>query len=51
MAAKPPVLDEVREILKETVEDNSRASEVIRRMRALVKKEEVEFVPVDLHNL
>jgi two-component system sensor kinase FixL len=51
MAAKPPELEEVREILKEIVEDNSRASEVIRRVRALVKKEEVEFVPVDIENL
>jgi two-component system sensor kinase FixL len=51
MATKRPDLEEVREILKEIVEDNNRASEVIRRMRALVKKEEVEFVPVDVENL
>jgi PAS domain S-box-containing protein len=51
MAGKLPDLEEVREILKEIVEDNSRASDVIRRIRALVKKEEVEFVPVDLENL
>ena len=51
MAAKPLDLDEVREIFKEIVQDNNRASEVIRRMRAMVKKEEVEFVPVDLENL
>ena len=51
MTAKPPDLEEVREILKEIVEDNSRASEVIRRMRALVKKEEVEFIPLDIENL
>ena len=48
MAARPPDLEEVREILKEIVEDNSRASEVIRRIRALVKKEDIEFAPVDL---
>jgi PAS domain S-box-containing protein len=48
MAVKPPDLEEVREILKEIVEDNNRASEIIRRIRALVKKEEVEFVAVDL---
>jgi PAS domain S-box-containing protein len=51
MAAKPPDLEEIREIFKEIVQDNNRASEVIRRMRAMVKKEEVEFVPVDLDNL
>ncbi|MGE5214435.1 MAG: ABC transporter substrate binding protein [Nitrospirota bacterium] len=51
MGAKPPDLEEVREILKEIVEDNSRATEVIRRMRALVKKEEIEFVAVDLRSV
>ena len=48
MTIRPPDLEEVREILKEIVEDNSRASEVIRRIRALVKKEDIEFTPVDL---
>jgi PAS domain S-box-containing protein len=51
MAIKPPDLEEVREILKEIVEDNSRASEVIRRMRALVKKEEIEFVAIDIESV
>jgi len=48
MAANSPDLEEVREILKEIVQDNSRASEIIRRIRALVKKEDLEFVPVDV---
>jgi PAS domain S-box-containing protein len=48
MAANPADLNEIREILKEIVQDNSRASEVIRRMRALFRKEEVEFVSVDV---
>jgi len=38
----------VREILKDIVQDNSRAGEVIRRIRALVKKEELELEPLDL---
>jgi signal transduction histidine kinase len=41
----------VREILEDIVKDNSRAGEVIRRMRALVKKEELEFQPLDLPGL
>jgi two-component system sensor kinase FixL len=41
----------VREILKDIVQDNSRASEVIRRMRALAKKEELEFAPLDVEGL
>ena len=48
MAANPADLEEVQEILKDIVQDDSRASEVIQRMRALVKKEEVAFVPLDL---
>ena len=46
--AKPADLKEVREILEDIVTDNSRASEVIRRMRALVKKEELEFAPIHI---
>jgi two-component system sensor kinase FixL len=51
MAANPPNLQEVQEILKEIVQDNSRATEIIRRIRALVKKEDVEFSPVDVTNI
>jgi signal transduction histidine kinase len=46
--AKPADLKEVREILDDIVTDNSRAGEVIRRMRALVKKEKLEFAPIDI---
>jgi PAS domain S-box-containing protein len=41
-------VEEVREILRDIVDDNNRASEVIRRMRALVRKEELEFNSLDL---
>ena len=46
--AEPADLKEVREILDDIVTDNSRAGEVIRRMRALVKKEKLEFAPIDI---
>jgi PAS domain S-box-containing protein len=48
LSSKPADIEEVRETLQDIVEDNSRAGEVIRRMRALVKKEEVEFASLDL---
>jgi two-component system, LuxR family, sensor kinase FixL len=48
LAAEPPDMEELREILKDIIQDDSRASEVIRRMRALVKKGEVAFLPLDL---
>jgi two-component system, LuxR family, sensor kinase FixL len=48
LAANPADVEELREILKDIVQDDSRASEVIQRMRALVKKEELAFAPVDL---
>ena len=48
MAMEPINLDEVREILQDLVEDNHRASEVIRRIRALVKKGELEAAPLSL---
>ena len=46
--AKPADLKEVQEILEDIVSDNNRAGEVIRRMRALVKKEELEFAPIHI---
>jgi two-component system sensor kinase FixL len=48
MATQPINLAEVREILKDLVEDNHRASEVIRKIRALVKKGELEAAPLSL---
>lgn len=42
MAARPSNLDEVREILEDLVKDNRRASEVLRKIRLLVKKGESE---------
>ncbi len=51
MSSKPSDLEEVREILQDIVKDNSRAGEVIRRMRALAKKEELEFATLDFVSL
>lgn len=48
MAADPIDLAEVREILNDIVQDDYRASEVIRRIRAVVKKGELEVAPLDL---
>jgi PAS domain S-box-containing protein len=41
-------LDEVREILNDIVEDDNRASEIIRKIRALVRKEELTLARLDL---
>jgi two-component system sensor kinase FixL len=48
LAAKPVDLQEIHEILKDIVQDNNRAGEVIRRMRTLAKKEELEFVSLEV---
>jgi two-component system sensor kinase FixL len=48
MAADPIDLPEVRDILNDIVQDNYRASEVIRRIRAVVKKGDLEVMPLDL---
>ncbi|WP_268808111.1 two-component system sensor histidine kinase NtrB [Caballeronia terrestris] len=48
MAMDPIDLDEVREIFHDLVADNRRASEVIRRIRALLKKGELEAAPLSL---
>ena len=41
-------LDEVREILKDIVDDNNRAAEIIRKIRALVRKEQLALARLDL---
>jgi two-component system sensor kinase FixL len=46
--ADPIDLDEVREILEDIVKDDYRASEVIRRIRVLVKKGDLDVAPLDL---
>jgi two-component system sensor kinase FixL len=48
MAADPVDVAEVREILNDIVQDDYRASEVLRRIRATVKKVDMESVPLDL---
>ncbi|CAE6868442.1 Adaptive-response sensory-kinase SasA [Paraburkholderia nemoris] len=48
LAADPVDLAEVREILNDIVQDDCRASEVIRRVRAVVRKGEMEIAPLDL---
>jgi PAS domain S-box-containing protein len=44
-------LDEVRDILKDIVEQDNRAGEVIRRLRLLLKKGEVQQQPLDLNDV
>jgi PAS domain S-box-containing protein len=46
--ADPTNLGEVHAILRDIVQDDSRAGEVIRRVRELVKKEELEITVLDL---
>jgi PAS domain S-box-containing protein len=49
--SSPPALDQVREILGDIRKDDLRASEVIRRLRALLRKRELEIQPVDLNEV
>jgi two-component system, LuxR family, sensor kinase FixL len=51
LSGKPSDIEEVREILHDIVEDNTRAGEVIRRMRALVKKGDFDFSSIDLSDI
>jgi PAS domain S-box-containing protein len=51
LSAEPPDVEELREILKDIVHDNSRAGEVIRRLRALVRKEQPDFAPLEMLNV
>jgi signal transduction histidine kinase len=46
-----PEHDELREILSDIVEEDKRAGEVIRRLRALLRKGAPEYAPLDLNTL
>jgi signal transduction histidine kinase len=51
LESSPPALGQVREILGDIRNDDLRASEVIRRLRALLRKREMESQPVDLNEV
>ena len=46
-----PNLDAVRRSVEWVIEDGNRASEVIRRVRALANKTEIEKVPLDVNEI
>jgi two-component system sensor kinase FixL len=48
LAVQPADVEEVREVLKDIVQDNNRASEVIRRLRDLAKKGFLDVAALDL---
>jgi PAS domain S-box-containing protein len=51
LGSSPPALDQVRETLGDIGKDALRASGVIKRLRALLRKREIEFQPVDLNEV
>ena len=50
LAADPPALDEVRDILADIRKDDQRASEVIRRMRGLLRKHELALQSIEIND-
>jgi signal transduction histidine kinase len=50
-ATVPPALGEMAEIIGDIRKDDVRASEIIRRMRGLLQKHELEARPVDLNDV
>ena len=50
LMAEPPALDEVREILADIRKDDQRASEVIRRMRSLLRKQELAPKSIEIND-
>jgi signal transduction histidine kinase/ABC-type uncharacterized transport system substrate-binding protein len=45
---EPPALGEVRDILADICKDDQRASEVIRRLRSLLRKQELAWQPLEV---
>jgi C4-dicarboxylate-specific signal transduction histidine kinase len=48
---EPPALDDLRAILADIRQDDERAGEVIRRMRTLLRKRELEQQPLDINSV
>jgi len=46
-----PDIDEVRQILEDIIRDDTRASDIIRKIRALLKREAAAFAVLDLNDL
>jgi signal transduction histidine kinase len=51
LAANPPDLHQVKDILADIRRDDQRASEIIRRLRGLLKKSEIEVQEFDLNEV
>lgn len=51
LMAEPPALDEVRDILADIRKDDERAGEIIRGMRGLLKKRQLERQALQLHEV
>src|SRR4030095_17057887 len=51
LALTPPDLAELRECLRDIIEDDRRAGEVIHRVRRLLRQEPAALEPVALHAL
>jgi C4-dicarboxylate-specific signal transduction histidine kinase len=49
--AKQPNLRQVHEALEDIVSDDKRAAEVIQRLRMMLRKEELEFEPLDINHV
>jgi len=51
LAAKSPELDKVKAAIDDVIQDNARAAEIIRNIRALFQRAEVEKLAVDLRQI
>ena len=51
LAKENPNIDEVKEILSDIIKDDKRASEVIAKLRALLRKSEFEFTTLNINDV
>ncbi|WP_368566161.1 PAS domain S-box protein [Pseudoxanthomonas sp. UTMC 1351] len=51
LGRSPPNIDEVRDSLIQIVDSDKRASEVIRRLRAMLRKEKVDYQRLELNSI
>jgi signal transduction histidine kinase len=51
LAREPADLAEIRAILRDIADDDRRAGEIIQRLRAMLKKDDPQFLPLDLNEM
>ncbi len=51
LGSDPTDLDELNEILDDIIKDDKRAADIIKRLRSLMRKEEIQYISLDINEV